>query len=217
MVYACLAGLSPLALLSSLAVLGSRRARLNGSAYAFGFLLAQGVALLVVVLIGSAAAADGESHESIVLALELAAGLGLLAAAFRMRVTGRQTGAEEESRLEALLRRLRGLRPLTTFAMGAALGVGGLKRLTITVLAGTSIAVDSLLRSEKFALGVLYTAIAGLLVWIPVGLYLVAGSRSDRWNEGAGSWIVAHERAVTMVSMLAFGGVLVLHSVLRLV
>lgn len=41
LVYALVAGLSPLALLSVLAVLGSGRGRVNGSAFAVAFLVTQ--------------------------------------------------------------------------------------------------------------------------------------------------------------------------------
>jgi len=62
--YALIAGLSPLALLATLAVLGSGRGRLNGSLFAVGFLLTQSAVLLVAFLLGATATPDRDhGHE----------------------------------------------------------------------------------------------------------------------------------------------------------
>ena len=77
-----------------------------------------------------------------------------------------------------MLARLHGLRPGTAFSVGVLLGVGGVKRLTITLVAGATVGIADLLVVEDVLLGVVYVLVAGVLVWLPVGVYLVAGERA---------------------------------------
>ena len=67
--------------------------------------------------------------------------------------------------MKALLGRLRGLRPGTAFSVGVLLGVGGVKRLSITVVAGATVGIAGLLPIEDVLLGVLYVLVAAVLVW----------------------------------------------------
>ena len=53
-------------------------------------------------------------------------------------------------------------------------------------------------------LGVLYVIVAAVLVWAPVGIYLVAGERADGWLDAAQGW-TANERRITFFSTLLFG------------
>jgi len=215
--YALIAGASPLALLSTLAILGSRRGRVNGSVFGAGFLLGQSAAFLAAHFVGSALTTDGEGgFETLAGSVEVALGVLLLAFAWRARrlpEPGEHTG---ESRTKALLARLGRLRPATAFSIGALLGVGGVKRLTITVLAGTTIATPGLASVEEVGLGVLYVLIASLLVWLPVGVYLVVGRRADHWMASAEEWLAANERRLTFLLTLVFGLLLAGDGLIRL-
>jgi hypothetical protein len=115
-----------------------------------------------------------------------------------------------------MLARLRGLRPGTAFSVGVLLGVGGVKRLTITVVAGATVGVAGLLPVEEAVLGVLYVLVAGVLVWLPVGVYLVAGDRAVGWLETAQDWLTANERRITFASTLLFGFLLTSDALFRL-
>ncbi len=206
LLYALVAGLSPLALLATLAVLGSGRGRANGSAFGVGFLISQSAVLLIAILVGSAATPNRErGHETFAALLELALGLALLAFAWRGRRPRAPRQRSGESRTKALLARLRGLRPATAFSVGALLGVGGVKRLTITLFAGATIAVAALIPAEEVGLGVLYVLVASLLVWLPVAVYLVAGKRADDLAESTEAWLAANQQRATFVSTLVFG------------
>ena len=216
--YALVAGLSPLALIATLAVLGSGRGRLSGSLFAAGFLLTQSTVLLIATLLGAAATPDRDrGHKTLAALLGLAAGVGLLALAARQRSSGEppheQIGG---SRTEALLERLHRLRPATAFSVGALLGVGGVKRLTITLLAGASIALAGLTSAQQLALGIGYVMIASALVTIPVAFYLVAGSHADALTARAEAWLIRNNQRFTIVSTLVFGLLLIGHSLVLL-
>lgn len=216
LLFALVAAVSPVALLATVAVLTSRRGRANGTVYLVGFLLGQSIAFLVALLIGSAASTDREGNEELAAALELAFGVGLLVLAWpQRRRVGRPGGGA--SRMKALLHRLRRLRPGTAFSVGVLLGVGGVKRLSITVVAGATVGIAGLLPIEDVALGLLYVLVAAVLVWVPVALYLVGGDRADRWLEFAEEWLTANERRITFFTTLVFGLLLTSDALVRLV
>jgi MFS family permease len=216
LLFALIAGLSPVAIVSTLAVLTSRRGRTNGLAFVTGFMLGQAAAFLAAFFVGSAATTDREANEHLAAALELAFGLALLAIAWPQRKSPEAGVAGGRSRTKALLERLRGLRPVTAFSFGALLGVGGVKRLTITIVAGATVGVASLLPVEELALGLVYLLVAGVLVWLPVGVYLVAGARADEWMSAAESWLTTNERRFTFFSTLVFGLLLTSDALFRL-
>jgi threonine/homoserine/homoserine lactone efflux protein len=216
LLFALVAAASPVALLATLAVLTSRRGRANGTVYLVGFLLGQSIAFLVALLIGSAATTDRDGNEELAAALELAFGLFRLALAWPQRRRSGE-GGEGRSRMKAMLERLRGLRPGTAFSVGMLLGVGGVKRLSITVVAGATVGIAGLRPIEDVLLGALYVLVAAVLVWPPVGVYLVAGDRADRWMEAAESWITANERRITFFSTVFFGFLLTSDALVRLV
>lgn len=217
LLFAVVAALSPVALLATVAVLTSRRGRANGAAYLAGFVLGQTAAFLAAFLAGSAATANRPGgHEELAAVMELAFGLGLLALAWPERRRGAAVPGAGPSRTERLLGRLRRLRPGTAFSVGALLGVGGVKRLSITIVAGASVGIAGLLPVEDLLLGALYVVVAAVLVWLPVGAYLVAGERADRWMREAEAWLLANERRLTFFSTLFFGFLLTSDALFRL-
>jgi Sap, sulfolipid-1-addressing protein len=214
--FALVAAASPIAIVSTLAVLTSRRGRTNGIAFVTGFVLGEAAAFLAAFLVGSAATADREAHEQAATALELTFGLALLAVAWPQRRRSATETGDGRSRTKALLDRLRGLRPGTAFALGTLLGVGGVKRLSITVVAGATVGIANLLPVEELALGALYVVVAGVLVWAPVGVYLVAGAHADEWMTRAEDWLTTNERRLTFFSTLLFGFLLTSDALFRL-
>jgi hypothetical protein len=217
LLFALVAAASPVAIVATLAVLTSRRGRTNGILFAAGFLLGQSAAFLAAFLVGSAATTDREAHEQAAAALELVFGIALLAIAWPERRHDAGGTGGGPSRTKALLARLRGLRPGTAFALGTLLGVGGVKRLSITIVAGATVGIASLLAVEELALGVAYIVVASVLVWLPVGIYVVAGQRAEEWMKRAQDWLTTNERRLTFVSTLVFGFLLTSDALVRLV
>ena len=69
---------------------------------------------------------------------------------------------------------------------------------------------------EELALGLLYLLVAGLLVWVPVGVYVVAGARADDWMAAAEDWLLANERRLGFFSTVVFGLLLISDALFRL-
>jgi threonine/homoserine/homoserine lactone efflux protein len=216
LLFALVAGVSPIAIVSTLVVLTSRRGRANGLAFAGGFLVGQAAAFAAAYFVGSAATTNTEGNERFAAVLELAFGIFLLALAWpqRRRPEARVVGGH--SRTRALLDRLRGLRPETAFSAGTLVGVGGVKRLSITIVAGATVGIADLSPLEDLAAAVLYVGVAGLLVWLPVAVYALAGAQAEEWIAGAEHWLTANERRVMFLSTVLFGLLLTSDALVRL-
>jgi cytochrome c biogenesis protein CcdA len=211
LLYGLVAAASPLALASTLMVLRSGRGRLNGSAFLIGFVLGQAVTCLVAVAIGALVTPEHrKGHDTIAAVLALALGALLLAAAWRLRSEPpREARAAGSPRTKALLERLARLRPTTAFGVGTLLGIGGPKRLTITLLTAATISLAGIDTVERLVLVALYVVVASLPVWLPVVVYLLAGRRADAWIDRVEAWLTANQRPIAFGSTLVVGVLLV--------
>ena len=208
LLYALVAAASPMALTATLVVLRSSRARLNGIIFATAFLLGSLVVMVAILAIGAVGPSD-EVQSAFAAGLELLLGILLLAAALRMRHGRPPRRTEVHERTQAVLVRLGRLNPAGALSIGAALGIGGPKRLTVTIVAATTISAAGPTTAQAVRLTVLYVVVASVLVWCPVAVYLVAGERASEWLGAAEDWLEAHRRAVAMALLLVFGGALV--------
>jgi Sap, sulfolipid-1-addressing protein len=213
LLYGLLAAASPITVLATLVVLGSGRGRENGIVFAGAFVLGQSIAFLVALFVGSAFTEN--AHETATAAIELATGAVLLVIAVRGRPPHMPRQAGSAPRSEALFARLTRVTPRISFGIGFLLGIG-VKRLFITILAAATVALAGLAPVEEAGLGVLYVVVASLTVSIPVGLYVVFGTRSDELMAASRGWIAGHEQMLTFVSALAVGILFVLDALIRL-
>jgi hypothetical protein len=108
------------------------------------------------------------------------------------------------------------LTALTALPAGLVLGIGGPKRLTLTIVAAGSISAAGVADDAQLGLAVLYVVVAGLLVWVPVLAYVLAGRRADALLDGAQVWLAAKQRTVAIWSLLVVGVVLVVDGSVRL-
>jgi len=211
--YSLVAATSPLALGATLAVLRTAKPRINGTVFAVSFVVAQAVVLFIVFAIGVASLGDRKSnHETLASVLVLAFGLALLGAAAHVR---RRGGVPHERqrpvgpRTKAILERLEHLTSRAAAGTGVLLGIGGPKRLGITIIAAGTVTAAALSRSEDVALGALYVLLGTALVWVPVLLYVVFGSRATGWMNQAQGWVQAHQKPLTFYPTLVVGIALV--------
>jgi threonine/homoserine/homoserine lactone efflux protein len=217
LLYALIAAASPLALAAVLVVLRSGRGRLNGIAFAGGFVAGQAVIVLVAYAIGAASVDErGNGHSTLSALLELAVGVALLATAARVRQRRAPQPRTAGPRAQAIFARLQRLGPFQSLGAGALIGVGGPKRLLISVLAAATISVSKLGTEGKLALAIVYILIATALVWVPVGLYVVAGERAGEWMVRARDWFDAYRPRVTFVALVVVGAFFVIDAIVHL-
>ena len=227
LLYALVAAASPTALLATLAVLASKRGRVNGIVFMIGFLLAQSVTLLVAYVLGSTT--DNE-HRTVNAFVELAAGVGLLALTLVKARRQRPQAASEAShtsqtartsrtspRVEAMIERLSRVTPGASLGIGALMGVGT-KRLVVTILAAGTLALSAESGANAFWLGVLYVLVATVIVWFPVVYSAILGRRADQLVAKARTRMQGRGpgRRFSFIAGLVLGALLIADALVRL-
>ena len=123
--------------------------------------------------------------------------------------------AETSSRVTAIMSGLRSVRPAAACSMAGLLGFGGPKRLLLTLLAMASVSGAGHGRVANLTLVLVYIAIATVLVWLPVGIVVIAGERAAVILERGESWMTTHARELRIWLSLGFGAALVFDAIIR--
>ena len=211
LLYAILAALSPLAFGATLAVIPAGRLKTLG--FGIAFVAAQMITCSLFVIIGvSVTGSNRKSHSGIQAALEVVLALALAGRAVQVR--RRPTTAKEGSnaRTQVLLARLGQLRLVTTVVAGLLLGIGGPKRLLLTAFAATTIVTAGRDAGEA-VLVVVYVAVATALVWVPVILAVLLGTRALAMLEDAEEEVERRQPQVTVYALLTLAAFLVIDAV----
>jgi Sap-like sulfolipid-1-addressing protein len=211
--YAVLAAASPVTLIATLVVLGTADARVNGIAFAAGFILGQAAGLGIPLIVGLIVTDVGEGGSASDW-FELALGVLMLLAASRMQ-RNRGEPIPDESRAAALLVRLERVDLKTAFSIGIPLGIGA-KRLLIAILAASTIALEATSRAAELQQASLYVIVASILVWLPVTVYFIVGEPADEWVEVSKRWLLANQREVSFYLALIFGVSFTVDAVVKL-
>jgi threonine/homoserine/homoserine lactone efflux protein len=214
--YALVATLSPVALAATLTVMTS--GRFEAVVFGVGVVAGQVGALFAVVLVDTSFLVRRDhDHRTLRAVLELVFGTAMLVLAVVLRSRRGGEPAVAAPRSSGLLDRLRAhLSAATAFVAGLVLGVGGPKRLVLTVLAGTSITASGVEDSEAALLAVGYAALATLLVWVPVVCFAIAGAPVAATLQAAERRLTEHRTTVTFYSLLGIGVIAVADGVRRL-
>ena len=216
LLYAVIAAASPLVLTATFVVIRSERPRRNGIAFLIGFVAGTAIACVLGLLLGQAAVARLDAHETVEDVITLGFGVLLIAIGLNAhRRLGEQVVARS-SRGAAVMEGLRRVRPAAALSMAGLLGFGGPKRLVLTFLAMASISSADIGRIEDVSLATLYVVVATVLVWVPVGIVIIAGERAAIILAEGESWITEHAAELRVWLSLGFGAALVVDGILRL-
>ncbi len=218
LLFALVSASSPLALGATLAVLTHGRGRINGLAFAIGFIAGQVACLLLAYWLGAFSVPGGD-HPALIATFLILFGAGLLVMAVYVRRHRNDPVRvrDPNSRMDALRARLGRLRPLSALAVGTVLGIGGPKRITVTLLASATIASAGLSHASAGGLAIIYVAVATCLVWLPVLLYVAWGQRAADWLLRAQHWMGIHKTPLTFYPSAVLGVALVVDGFLQLV
>jgi Sap, sulfolipid-1-addressing protein len=217
LLYAVIAAASPLVLTATFVVIRSARPRTNGIAFLTGFTIGTAIACVLGLLLGQAAVARLDAHETVEDVITLGFGAFLIGIGLSARRRLGEPVVERSSRGRAVMEGLRHVGPAAAFSMAGLLGFGGPKRLVLTFLAMASISSADLGRLEDLSLAALYVVVATVLVWVPVGIVIVAGERAATILAEGESWITEHAAELRVWLSLGFGVVLAGDGMLRLV
>jgi hypothetical protein len=100
--------------------------------------------------------------------------------------------------------------------MAGLLGFGGPKRLLLTLLAMASVTGSGNGDVAYVTLVVVYIIVATVLVWVPVGIVVVAGERAAAILGRGESWLTTHATELRVWLSLGFGAALAVDALVRL-
>ena len=199
LLYALLAGLSPVAFAATIAVMPAGRLKVLG--FGTAFVVAQLLTCVIFVAIG-VATTTRKSRPVLHASLEIAVALGLVALALAVRRRPQVPRESLSPRTGEMVDRLGRLRFLTTLLGGVLLGVGGPKRLVLTILAAGTITTSGIGDTGEGVLVVLFVVLATILVWVPVVIFLLLGDRSVSLMKQAQEEVAARQPHVTFYALL---------------
>jgi hypothetical protein len=216
LVYAVAAAVSPILVTATFIVLRSERPRGNGIAFLSGLVLGTSIACALGLLIGRAVVERVDSHRTIEAVVTLLLGLVLLLIGLRARHSSARPETTGSSRRRAIFAGLGNVRPAAAFSIAGLLGLGGPKRLVFTFLAMASISEAGIGGPADITLIATYILIATALVWVPVGIVVVAGAGAAVILEHGQSWLTSHAAALRVWLPLGIGAALVVDALVRL-
>lgn len=212
LLYSLLAGFSALAFAATLAVMQAGRLKTIG--FGTGFVLGQVFTCSLFVILGVVVTgASKRTHSALIAALELLLAIFLIAVALRARRAPPAETQGSSERMRAVIERLSRLRFLTTSITGFLLGIGGPKRLLLTALAATAITTAGVGNAEEAALVVWYCAVATVLVWGSVTVYVLLGDRAVGVMMRAQQRLARRQPGVKFYAVLVVAGLLILDAV----
>jgi len=196
--------ISPRGLIAIILILTNPRARINGLAFAFGWILALGLALTALIAIGAGSHAGHAGHPSHwAMWTRLVIGLALLGFAVRQLRGVRRHGADDAP--PAWASRIEEFGPVRCAVLATVLALADPKNISQLLDGAIAIAVRSSDNGTRAAAGVVFVVLASACVLIPLTVHLVGGNTTtatlDRWKR----WLVANNSTIMATMFVLLG------------
>ncbi len=196
--------ISPLPIVAVILMLFSRRARVNGTAFLLGWVLALAAVSTIVYVLSheghvatSSTAADSVSWGKIVL------GVALLA--LGRRQWRKRPGPGEEPAMPKWMATVDTLSPGKAFGAGLLLAGVNPKNLILTAGAAAGLAQLGLSTSDAVVATAVFVVVGSLSIAGPVVYALVGGEHAKAGLDSAKTWLSSHNAAVMAVLFVVFG------------
>ena len=200
--------LSPIPIIAVVLMLTSHRAKINGPAFVAGWLLGLGiVGAIVLSLAGPAGASESGSPAAWVSWIKIVLGVLLLLVAarqFRSRPHG-----DEQPQMPKWMTTIDKTTPVAAVGLAAVMSGANPKNLLLAVAGAAAIAGTGISGGEQAIAYLIFVLIATLGVGIPVGIYFVMGTRSQRLLAGLKDWMSAHNAVIMSVLCLIIAAKLI--------
>lgn len=210
---AVIGALSPVAALSTIMLLGSRRPVANVLACLVGWtIVLMALAGLLLVLLEGHHGASGRSAKATV---ELVVGLVLLCVGLRNLIGDQHPLQSPET--PHWMRRLERVRPGQALVIGMVLiAVSPADLVAYFSAVQALIGERDLSEVTRVVLGVVLVACIDSCILIPLGVYLAFPRRADELLATGRTWLIAHQRAVAGGSAGLFGAILLVQGAIAL-
>jgi Sap, sulfolipid-1-addressing protein len=200
--------LSPIPIIAVVLMLTSDRAKVNGPAFVFGWLLGLGiVGAIILSLAGPGGASKSGSPATWVSWVEIALGLLLLLVAVRQFHS--RPGSGEEPQMPKWMASIDKTTPLAAVGLAAALSGANPKNLLLAVSGAATIAQTGISGGQQAIAYLAFALIGTLGVGIPVGIYFAMGKRSENLLAGLKDWMSKHNAVIMTVLCLIIAAKLI--------
>jgi threonine/homoserine/homoserine lactone efflux protein len=200
--------ISPIPIIAIVLMLGTPKARVNGPAFAFGWVAGLAIVGTIVLVAASGNATSSSGGPSTwVNVLKLVFGiLFLLLAAHNWQ--GRPKPGEEAAMPKWM-------KAIDGFDAGKSLGAGLLlsgvnpKNLALTAAAAATIAQAGISGSQEGVALAVFVLLGSLTILAPVAIYFLMGAKAEEILEGIKTFMAAHNVAIMTVLFLVLGAKLI--------
>ncbi len=195
--------LSPIPIVGVILVLDSPSGRVNGPAFAAGWVLGlAAVSTVVVVVIGSAS----DSADDVSTGVDwVTAAIGVLFLALAAQQWTKRPRRGEASKPPSWMASIDSLSPAKAGLLGAALSGANPKNLALTLAASAAIAQEGLDGADTAAAVAAFVVIGSVTVVGAVACFLVAPKRSARPLAVAKQFMSENNATIMMVVLLLLG------------
>ena len=186
--------LSPIPIVAVVLMLGTPKAKANGTAFAAGWVAGLS-AVSVVVLLISRGSSDPDSATATG-ANWLEVGFGVLFLVMAARKWSGRPGKGEEPEMPTWMSAIDSFTPRRSLLLGAALSAANPKNLVLTSAAAASIAQAGLSGGQDSIAIAIFVAIGSVTVVGAVGCYLVAPDRAARPLDSIRAFMAEHNNVI---------------------
>jgi heme/copper-type cytochrome/quinol oxidase subunit 4 len=196
--------ISPIPIIAVILMLFSKRARSNGLAFMFGWIIALAVVGGVVLVLANAGKISaGGTPTTLSYVIKLVIGLLFLFLAYRN--WEKRPAPGEEAQLPAWMASLDSFTSGKSFGMAALLAGVNPKNLGLTLAAALTISQAGLSGTQSSIALLVFVILASITVAVPVLYYLIAGASAEKMLNGWKSWLTANNGTVMFVLFLILG------------
>jgi threonine/homoserine/homoserine lactone efflux protein len=195
--------LSPGPIIAVILVLGTRRARPNGSAFALGWIIGLVMVATVVVLIAGDASDTDSATSTAADAVKLALGAVLMLLAIPQWRKRPRPGTE--ATVPKWMKAMDGLSTGKSFGLGAAFSSANPKNLALTLAAAASIAQAGLAGAETALAVGIFVLIGSITVAGPVVFSIVASRRAAGPLNSIKEFMSEHNAVIMFLLLLVLG------------
>ena len=200
--------LSPVPIIAIVLMLGTPRAKANGPAFAFGWLIGLSIAGGVVLsLAGGRAEDDGDGPATWVSLVNLVFGMLFVVVAARTWL-GRPRGGDE-AEMPKWMQAIDTFKAGKSFAAGIVLSGLNPKNLALTIAAAATIAGAGISTGEEIGTLAVFILLGSVSILAPLGIYFAMGSRAVTVLGALKTWMAAHNAAIMTVLLLVLGAKLI--------
>jgi hypothetical protein len=200
--------LSPVAIITVVLTLSSRRAKVNGPVFVLGWLIGLGiVGVIVLAFAGPAGASNSGAPAAWASWVKIALGVLLLLIAFR-QFRSRPHGGQQPP-MPKWMATIDNTTPIAAIGLGAGLSAANPKNVLLAVGGAAAIAQTGIPGGQQAIAYLIFALIGTFGVGIPVGIYFAMGARSEKLLTGLKDWMSQHNAAIMIVLCLIIAAKLI--------